>query len=386
MSKEIRFAEEILTVAGRKPKREVIRPGYSRPIDRGDDPLKELGTIGYCQQICPPSVELHLMPKGVIAELLKYLPECGTEYRQDLVAIGHGPLGFRAGGIPYADCVGMDMGWNTNRNDSEITFFVTGLTDQQVITAIKTGVENGIALDLNKRSTQSPALYGVSEITTSGWNTPSWNLVDSTFGLPNIKPYIKTQYSYWSESIYPAYDFHFITPTEGISLVDEFLALYGTSYSTLIGLPMLACFVKKDGSLDQRIWQPFKLQKGPKEHFIRISKPEILTQLPWVIPESARMALTAIELSACIRKKPASICSEDMKVLRVSVSKQAECLRKTHPGFLEEKAPRKLATFLHRVDVMGSKEAQELLLDTLEEMDWIKNVLQMRRQDVQKLI
>lgn len=362
------IAEHILPYATKSPYAEIVNSahngGYAHVnhiegnsgADKGDA-LKALGTIHYCFQTHNPSVELHQIPREITKALNKLAPT-KEEIRTDVVWVGHGPLGERAGGIPKLGRENQYQGWHgMTDNDGELTL-MGNLPPDALRTAIEIGIQTGKDHDIKRRNFSD----WLTKIESTDWKTPTWNI-----GQTFLNQYIAVDYTYWRSSKYPGYDFHYIN---GKDPINEFLTTYGDTYSNVFGLRFLVAFIKKDGSLDQRIWQPIKPEKQPKEHYISLTRPKETCSLPWIVPETIRIALDTVRYSA-ISNKVATINPEQTSLIRKSLVKHTTKVRALKgQKWLVSNLDAKLNTAIHRAKLFDQDWGPKKLAEELIGVGW----------------
>ena len=81
-----------------------------------------------------------------------------------------------------------------------------------------------------------------------------------------------------------------------------------------------------NGDLTQRIWQPANLQRAPQSHEIKLHYADELCSIPWVLPESVKIALDVVRYSVAARK-PAHINEVVLQKLKYSLPEQAEIVK-----------------------------------------------------------
>jgi hypothetical protein len=312
--------------------------------------VKALLNVAVCRQINIPDLQLNI----VVESLGKYLT------KSDSVIIMHGPFAERVGGVPEVGHDNNYCGWHgTAENDNELTVLST-LPSDLIKTALRYS-QNSLVDTTVHEGTSS--FY---DFRRSDWNEPSWNSVSSKF---RINEFFTTQYSYFRNE-YPAIDFHFVT---GADPTKEFLTIYGNRYSNIFGQRFLACFINPDGSLEQRIWQPVKPERAPKEHFITLIDKTILN-IPWLIPEAVKMAIDTIRYSS-VTKLEASIDKLLVEEIREALAIQS-ALVKQEKGkeWLERKARKKLETAYYRAGLFDEKDGKNKINKELSKIGWFDAV------------
>lgn len=332
--------------------------GYEARVDHFEgmwgakrgDAIKALLNVAVCRQVNIPDLELHKMVES-IGQLL-----AGS----DSVIIMHGPFAERVGGIPEIGHDGQYGSWHgTEENDVELTILSTQHTN-----TIKRVLEYGQnSLVEMTRQNGSDWYYKFSR---SGWQAPSWNMDEADL---TINDFFTTHYSYFRNE-YPAIDFHYVNGKDPVS---EFITIYGNRYSNIFGQRFLACFINPDGSLEQRIWQPVKPERAPKEHHIRLIDKAIL-KIPWWIPESVKMAIDALRYST-ITKTEATIDPLIINEAKNALHLQSEVIRREKgQEWLEQKANKKLETAYHRATLFDKKGGRGKINTELQRVGWFDAV------------
>ena len=314
------------------------------------DVLRALGTVcyPYCGGIDQPTIDLHDIPVE-IGKILR-----GT----DSVIIGHGPLSERSGGVPSVGIDASYQGWMGHRdNDSELT--IVSSSDRSTIqNAILDGIKTAKINDSSKPKRN----IAWTKIKNTAWQTPSWNI-----GSNEINEFIQTSYTFFERKTFPAYDIHFVN---GNNAIDDFLTIYGNRYSNIFGSRFLVCFIRSDGSLEQKIWQPIKPEIAPKNHFISFQKLEIL-DMAWIIPETVKLVLDTVRYSSVV-KREAIINPAQSQDITESLHKLTDVVKEEKGGeWLIQKATKKFSTALHRSELFG-KDKKEKLISELQKIDWFK--------------
>lgn len=314
------------------------------------DVLKALGTVcyPYCGGIDQPAICLYDIPVE-IGKILK---------NTDSVIIGHGPLSERSGGVPSVGIDANYQGWMGHRdNDSELT--IVSSSDRLTIqNAILEGVTTAKIKDLSK----SKRNVAWTKIKNTAWQTPSWNM-----GSNKINEFIQTNYTFFGKTTFPAYDIHYVN---GNNAIVDFLTIYGNRYSNVFGSRFLVCFIKPDGSLEQKIWQPIKPEIAPKNHFISFQKLEIL-DMAWIIPETIKLVLDTVRYSSVV-KREAIINPAQSPDITESLYKWTDVVREEKGNdWLRQKATKKFSTALHRSELFG-EDKKEKLISELQKVDWFK--------------
>lgn len=324
---------------------------YGAPIG---DALTALCTTAYCREgwIKNTDIEYHNIVRN-IAKILN---------GSDTVIIGHGPLGERAGNLPSIGLDNRYPGWlNTAGNDNEITILSTSPI-QVLEKAIRTGTKEFAEYDATTRGSTWH-----TEIKNSRWKKANWNAINSPL---KINRFIQTTYTYWRKTELPAFDLHYISSSDPIK---EFLTIYGNRYSNIFGQRFLACFINPDGSLEQKIWQPVKPERAPREHFIKLVDKTILN-MPWLIPETVKMAIDTIRYSS-VTKLEASIDKLLIEEIRESLITQSSLVkREKGQEWLEGKARKKLETAYYRASLFDEKNGKNKINKELSGVGWFDAV------------
>lgn len=320
------------------------------------DALTHSGSITF-HEGWAPSIEIHNIPRQIAIEISKI----DSSSYQNTVILGHGPLSERLGGIPI---IGIDNyhtdQFGTTENDGELTIVSTVLSSDQVKTVIEDGSNNAIATDnLKRNNCEYPG-----KLFRSDWQIPNW----SSKHIP-INEFVKTDYKYYKKR-YSAYDIHY---TSGNNALNEFLTIYGNRYSNIFGQRFLACFINPDGSLEQRIWQPIKPEKGPKEHVIKLIDKTIF-KMAWWIPEAVKMAIDAQRFSS-IAKDEAIIDPSIIDEAKDALQIQSNIVREEKgQEWLEQKTRKKLETAYYRAGLFDKKNGKSKIIHELQKIGWFNTV------------
>lgn len=314
------------------------------------DVVKALLNVAVCRQIFVPDLQLNT----VVESLGKYLAKSNS------VIILHGPFAERAGGIPEIGHDSKYCGWHgTAENDNELTILST-LPPDLIKTALRYSQNSLVDMTVHEGTS---TFY---EFQRSIWNTPSWNTQSSKY---KINEFFTTSYKYFRNQ-YPAIDFHFVN---GINPIDEFLTIYGNRYSNIFGQRFLACFINPDGSLEQRIWQPIKPERAPKEHVIKLINKSIL-KMAWCIPEVVKMAIDTQRYSS-ITKIEATIDPAIVDETKEALQIQSNLVRQEMgQAWLAEKSKRKLETAYHRAKLFDKNRGKNKIIEELNSIGWFNAV------------
>lgn len=332
--------------------------GYEAKVDHFEgmwgakrgDAINALLNVAVCRQINIHNLELYKIVESIGQSL------AGS----DSVIIMHGPFAERVGGIPEIGHDGQHGSWHgTEENDVELT-----ILSKQQTNIIKRALEYGQnSLVGITRQNGSDWYYKFSR---SGWRAPSWNMNGTE---PTINDFFTTHYSYFRKK-YPAIDFHYVNGKDPVS---EFITIYGNRYSNIFGQRFLACFINPDGSLDQRVWQPVKPERAPKDHNIKLIDRSIF-KMPWWISEAVKMAIDAQRYST-ITKTEATIDPLMIDEAKNALHIQSNVVRREKgQEWLEQKARKKLETAYHRSTLFDNKGGRAKINRELQRVGWFDAV------------
>ncbi len=370
------IAEQIIPYAQKQPFAEIVDVAkgnmwadvrefegvYGAP--KGDA-LTALCTTAYCreQPFERLDIELHRMVRntGKILNLIAPIDWHRSEYRPDTVIICHGPLAERGGGLPK---IGLDNhypGWlNTVDNDGEVTL-VSTLPKEVLEKSIRLGIKKFQKWDAYKRGSTWN-----TKIKSTDWIEPPWNVNGSS---PNINRYMRTSYTYWKRSEFPALDFHTIS---GSDALDQFLTIYGDIYSNIFGSRFLACLIKPDGSLEQRIWQPIKPERAPKHFYISFTRPNEILKMPWIIPETVRLARETVR-SSIVTDKVAQIDPALIEPIKTALQSQSKTIRESlGQEWLDKYPGNRYKTTLYRANLLAGDLGIEKVNHELKKVGWFE--------------